>query len=318
MEVLQGRFPNKHLNDGVVCALGFFDGVHLGHQKLIKLATNIASEYNLKSMVYTFEQHPLSILNSGHAPKLIIDNKSKIEIFDKLGVDIVNFNYVTQEFLNTKPFDFLNDILVKEFNVKSIIAGYNYTFGCNGSGNVSMLKEFGKSNNVHVFIIDPCIIDGIYVSSTEIRKLIGCGNIVMANKLLGRYYSVSGDVIKGKRRGRNLGFPTANISLDKKLIYPKCGVYITDATIDGKKYIGITNIGYNPTFDNDYLSMETHFIGLDNQIYGEKINLRFYDRIRDEIRFTNTDDLVKQMNKDKEFAIEYMKNKSLHSFFNLL
>lgn len=305
MEVVYGALNPDFKDNETACALGFFDGVHIGHQNLVSILKQTANKHNLKSMIFTFERHPTSILNNMNGPKLITDNAAKEDIFRKLGVDILNFSKVDNEFLCTEPEDFLHDVLIKRFNVKAIITGFNFKFGFKGRGNSNLLQEFGSNAGVLTKIVDPVCIDGALVSSTAIRDFINKGKISMANKFLGRCFSISGSVIHGKRRGHKLGYPTANITTNNEIIIPKNGVYVTKVFVEGIQKIGITNVGYNPTFGSNPMSIETHIIDFQNDIYDKNITVEFHDIIRDEISFDSLNMLSKQINDDKSFAIAY-------------
>jgi len=307
MEVIYGDTGSKHLSEPCACALGFFDGVHVGHQKLVSVLKDVAMRKNLKSIVFTFDKHPLSLIDKKRAPKLIMDNESKIWVFEKLGIDVLYFCRVSQDLLHTKHDIFLDRILLKNLSVKAIIAGFNFKFGYMGRGNSNALLEFEKRTGTSVNIVEPVFIDGLLVSSTTIREFLNNGEISMANKFLGRTYFMHGTVIHGRNRGKILGFPTANILLSRNLSIPQNGVYITKVKIDNNKTerIGITNIGYNPTFGNDNVSIETHILNFDENIYGKEIRIDFYDRIRDERKYNNAEQLALQILKDKEAAIKY-------------
>ncbi|HBM81221.1 MAG: bifunctional riboflavin kinase/FAD synthetase [Clostridiales bacterium] len=306
MNIIMGDIDDRAFsNIHTACALGFFDGVHIGHQNLIRVLKDMAFRQNQKTVVFTFEKHPMTILNKGKAPELITSNSEKARIIGGLGIDILYFTKVDEGFLNMQPEDFINDILIKKFNVSTIVTGFNFRFGKNGRGDCGFLMKFCKERNIRFKVVEPVSIDGMIVSSTLIRELIKNGNIKTANKLLGRHYLMEGRVIHGKRRGHLLGFPTANIDIDKGMIAPKNGVYITKTEIDGTLKAGITNIGYNPTFGNKKISVETNIMGFDSDIYGKYIRLYFYDMIREEIKFNNISELKNQISHDKDIALKY-------------
>lgn len=309
MEVIYGDTGSKHLTEPCACALGFFDGVHVGHQNLISVLKDVAIRKSLKSMVFTFDRHPLSLLDSYRAPKLIMDNESKAIVFKNLGVDILYFCSVSKDFLNTEHSIFLESILLKNLNVKSIIAGFNFKFGYMGRGNSNALLEFEKRSGTSIDIVKPVFIDGLLVSSTSIREFLNNGEIRMANKFLGRPYFMRGTVVHGKSRGSKIGFPTANIDLSRNLTIPKNGVYITKVKVDNNviERVAITNIGHNPTFGNHTVSVETHIVNFDEDIYSKEIIIDFYDRIRDERKFDNIEQLAAQIQSDKTIAVKYFK-----------
>lgn len=310
MEVINGKINRRFLDGGIACALGFFDGIHIGHQNLLTKLKEVSAQYKLKTMVFTFEKHPMSIINNEFTPKLIMNNTAKAEVFNAMGIDILNYNKVDAQFISMEPEYFLKDILIDKFNVKAIVVGFNFKFGYKGRGDSSLLCSFAKDNDLKIDIVEPVCIDGIVVSSTNIREFLRSGNINMANKFLGRFYSMSGIVVHGRRRGHGLGFPTANINLTNDLIIPKNGVYVTRVTVDETYKIGITNVGYNPTFGNSSISIETHILDYHKDIYGENIMIEYLDRLRDEIKFNSLQELSQQINKDMLYASRY-KVKSL-------
>ena len=307
MEVIYSYTGSYLSNEPKACALGFFDGVHVGHLRLISTLKQISQSMKMKSMIFTFEKHPLSLLNKENIPKLITDNDSKSCMFNELGIDIVNYANVNMSFLNTEPQDFLKNILIKEYNVKALVVGFNFRFGSGGKGNSDMIIDFGIKNNINVSIVEPFTVDGMIVSSTIIRDLLLSGDIITANKMLGRRFSLQGKVMHGKKRGTDLGFPTANIYIGPHLIVPKNGVYITKVIIDNVERIGVTNIGYNPTFGNSTISVETHIVDFNCDIYDRQIKIEFVGRIRDEITFENFSELSAQIHSDKQMAIQLSK-----------
>lgn len=307
MEVLVGNNHGKQPVGSYACALGFFDGVHVGHQSLIKALKNVAAQNKLKSMVFTFEEHPMALLDSNNAPKLITDNTTKTAIFSNLNIDLLKYSQITRRFLNTKPEDFLKNILISQFNVKAIVAGFNFRFGFKGEGDSEYLLNFGRSVGIDVVIVDPFYLDGQLVSSTVIRNMLTDGNITKVNEYLARHYTMHGTIIHGKMRGRNMGFPTANIVIDDDMAVPKSGVYVTRVNIDGEgiSRASVTNIGCNPTFGNNGVTVETHIIDYNNEIYGKEVTIEFHQFIRDEIKFKDQYELSKQITNDKIHALKY-------------
>lgn len=305
MNVIYGKYQNISIEGSTAVALGFFDGVHKGHQALISKLKQMSSSDNLKSTVFTFDNHPMSLIDSGKSPRLIMDNETKLEMLEKLGVDIAYFEVLSNDFLNIEPEDFLYKILLQKFNVKAIAAGFNFRFGRKSRGDIQMLREFGRKTGVKIYIAKPYYIDDTLVSSTTIRNYIEKGNIKYANKLLGHEYTMRGKVVHGKERGRKIGFPTVNLYPDVRMVAPVNGVYVTKVLFDGIEKTGITNIGNNPTFDNGSLTIETNILDFDGDIYDKNIVLKFYDRIRDEKRFNSPDELSSQLSRDKSFAERY-------------
>lgn len=305
MEVIYGNYKNVAIDSETAVALGFFDGVHRGHKALISKLKQISVSDNLISTVYTFSHHPMSLIDSSKSPKLIMNNESKIEALDKLGVDMVYFEVISSDFLNTEPEDFLYKVLLEKFHVRAIAAGFNFRFGRGSRGDCHMLQEFGKKTGVKVYIEDPYYADGMLVSSTGIRSLIEEGNIKLANRLLGREYSMQGKVEHGKERGRKMGFPTVNLIPDPDMVFPKNGVYVTKVLFDGIEKAGITNIGCNPTFNNCSLTVETYILDFDGNLYDKNIELKFFDFIRDEKKYESMEGLSSQLSLDRAFALKF-------------
>lgn len=280
-------------------ALGSFDGVHLGHRKLIELLKEESKLYGTESMVYTFHKHPRKILMPGKNVYIITDNKKRAEIMENMGVDILyleDFNKVKD--LSAEAF--VKNILVERFCIKSVIVGYNYRFGVRGEGNAETLRQYGEKYGFKVNVVEAVEINGHTVSSSLIRYIIRSGNVDKVAAYLGRDFSVHGEVIYGKQNGEIMGIKTANINVKKDITLPKRGVYHTSAIVFGKLYKSISNIGFNPTFEGESLSFETHIIGFNGNIYGEEIEIFFHKRTRDESKFESMEELVKQIKKDIE------------------
>jgi riboflavin kinase / FMN adenylyltransferase len=282
-------------------ALGSFDGLHLGHMSLIDKTVELARKNNARSMVYTFKNHPLNTINKELAPKLILSNDYKIQLLEKSGIDYLTFVEFNKAFMKILPEDFIEN-LIKKYNAKGIVVGFNYRFGFKNLGDVEVLSSLSKVFNFELYIIDPIKIRGDIVSSSRIRELICEGDIMKANHYLSRPFMLEGKVIKGKRLGNKIGFPTANIDYDKSNVLPQGGVYYTVVEVNGLKYKGITNVGYNPTTNDNKLSIETYILNFDKDIYNQTIRLFFIKRIRDEKKFNSLDELIVQLKKDKQYA----------------
>ena len=291
-------------------ALGNFDGVHRAHGELIRKLVDYAGEKNMKSVVYTFDKHPSTLLGD-LAVKTITSNDEKGKILHNMGVDEVYFEPLTAKLLNTSPEVFIKDILMRRFDVGMAAAGFNYRFGKNGEGNTNDLCALGKKYGFDVLIADEVTLDGATVSSTEVRKALLSGEIERANNLLGRTYSLFGVVVKGKELGRTIGFPTLNIELAQKMLSPKNGVYVSRTEIEGVLHEGVTNIGTNPTVENAVPRAETHVFGFDRFVYGSRIKVFLLQRIRDEKRFSGVDELKAQIAEDVKHAKKIFKNTNL-------
>ncbi|MGB9678622.1 MAG: bifunctional riboflavin kinase/FAD synthetase [Thermoanaerobacteraceae bacterium] len=286
-------------------ALGNFDGIHLGHQKLIKKAVEMSKLRELKSAVFTFKQHTSQILRPEKKINLITTLRKKIEILSNYNIDYGIFFNFTKEFSRIMPDDYINDILIKKLNSKIIIAGEDYRFGYKGTGNINTLQKYADKGKFDLIVINKVKVDGIVVSSSYIRGLIKSGNVETASKYLGRYFNLEGIVIKGKQIGRQLGFPTVNIKIDNNIILPQYGVYVTRIKISNKYYLGVTNIGDNPTFNQDSVTIESFIIDFSSEIYNEFIEIEFISKIRNEIKFKDIESLKIQIQKDINYAKKY-------------
>ncbi len=285
-------------------ALGSFDGVHLGHQQIINSMIKKSKELHARSLVYTFNVHPKTVLDPNNVTPLITNNEKRIDILRNLDLD---FLYL-ENFANIStmtPEDFIKDILVGIFKVKHLFVGYNYHFGYKSLGNSDKLVELGHKYGFGVDVFAPILINENIVSSSLIRNLIIGGQVEEVKDFLGRDYSITGNIIYGKQIGKKIGVRTANISINRSFIIPRNGVYFTTSFINGKVYKSLTNIGMNPTFKGDSLNMETHLLDFNEDIYGSNIEIFFSKRIRDEKTFPSTEDLVNQINTDIKMRLNY-------------
>ncbi len=302
MEIIKDNFKTK-LKYPTYIALGSFDGLHLGHISLINKTVQLSKQNNAKSMICTFINHPLSVINKEISPKLIMENDTKIKLLENTGIDIVNLVTFDKVFMKIKPEEFIKN-MVNFYNAKGIVVGFNYRFGFKNLGDVEMLEKYSEELGYKLYICDAVSNNNEIVSSSSIRHLITEGNIIRANELLGRPYSITGEVIKGKELGRTIGFPTVNLDYNKQYVIPKGGVYYTMAEYGNNIYKAITNIGYNPTVHGGKLSVETYILNFNKQIYGEKVKIYFIKRMRDEVKFNTLEELRKQLIKDKEYAFK--------------
>lgn len=301
MIVLKDNFKTK-LNMETIIALGSFDGIHLGHMSLIKECIEQANINKCRSMIYTFENHPLSVINKDLAPKLLMSNEEKIKLFEKYGVDIVCLAHFDKEYMRISP-EKLIENFINNYNAKGIVVGFNNRFGYKNLGDNELLKKMGYELNFKVWIKDAVKDKDEIISSSKIRNIISEeGDIEKGNKMLTRNFILEGKVIKGKQLGRKLGFPTVNLDYNKNFVIPRGGVYYTAVEYDGKMYKGITNIGYNPTVNDEKLGVETHMFNFNEEIYGEHVRIYFIGRIRDEKKFSSLDALIEQLKRDKMYA----------------
>ncbi len=282
--------------------IGNFDGVHLGHQQLITKVKKRARLMDISSIAVTFDPHPLRVLLDKKSPPFITLTSQKLELIDALGVDYTLCMPFTRELAALEPEAFVLEYLVGMLKVKEMIIGYDYAFGKGRKGNFTLLKELGQKYGFSVDQFPPVMVDGAIVSSTRIRDLLRDGRVWDVRPLLGRFYRVEGKVIAGKKRGGALlGFPTANILLKDEL-FPRTGVYAVWVEIKDQIKPGVANIGYNPTFGNDYLSVEIHILDFSQDIYDQPVKVHFVQRLRSEIKFSGIDELKSQIEKDCELG----------------
>ena len=304
MEVLTDITNYQSSHDRVL-TVGTFDGVHLGHQKIIETILESAREKNLKSTIVTFDPHPKEIISPpGEDSKLelLTTLGEKLAALSKFDIDTVIVIPFTLEFSRTKPEAFVTDMLCKRFKAKEIIVGYDHNFGKDRSGNHETLISLGEKCGFSVKMVGPFNLMDDAVSSTRIRKLIsGEGDVETATKLLSRLYSITGIVVRGDGRGREINFPTANIEVsNNSKTIPKNGVYCVNVLRRNKSQRGMCNIGLRPTFDGSKRTIEAHIISDDlGDMYGEEISLEYISRLRDEFRFNSPEELIEQLQKDK-------------------
>ncbi|EEH98130.1 bifunctional riboflavin kinase/FAD synthetase [Clostridium tertium] len=282
-------------------ALGSFDGLHSGHLSLVKKTVQVAKEKNGKSMVFTYKNHPKTLVKPESAPKLIMDLETKLKYLEEENVDIVVLRSFTKEFMSVSAEDFIK-LLCVDYNVKGIIVGFNFRFGYKNLGDVKLLEDLQGKYGYKLYVMEPYTYNGDVISSTRIRKSILEGDVKEASKMLSKPYLIKGKVIHGKKLGRTIGFPTANLEFDSKIIIPDKGVYYTNVEYNNKTYKGITSVGYNPTVNGQQLTIETYILDFDDTIYGQELKVYFIERIREEIKFNSLDELVKQIKKDENFA----------------
>lgn len=286
-----------------VVTIGNFDGIHKGHEVLIKKAVQYGKKHNIKSIVFTFENHPANYFVTDSI-KNIITNEQRINRLNELGVDIVVSIPFDECMTKISAQEFVEKILVDELHVEKIIVGYDFTFARNKEGNTNVLRKLSKQYNYELEVIKPIKINGTRVSSTYIRNLLNEGNVYNIIPYLGHNYELQGTVVHAKKLGRTIGFPTANIEINKEIIMPKNGIYATKIHIEGKTYFGATNIGYNPTVNGSKLSIETNILEFSEDIYGKLIKIEFLERIRDEKKFLSLDELKNQLGKDTNYVFE--------------
>lgn len=287
---------------GSVVTIGNFDGVHKGHQKLIELACARAKAGDLVPVVVTFDPHPLRVLRSDRTPPFITLTEQKLELISQHGPQACLLLEFTMDMAKLSPEEFVQKHLLDGLNMREMIIGYDYHLGKGRAGNFETLTELGVKHGFTVDRLDPVSIDNAVVSSTRIRDLVQAGKVWAVRPLLGRFYQVAGEVVHGMKRGGDLlGFPTANIKLVDEL-FPKIGVYAIWVELDGEVHQGVANIGKNPTFGNDALSVEAHILDYSGDIYGSDIRVHFVQRIRDEKKFNGIDELKARITVDVDLG----------------
>lgn len=286
-----------------VVTIGNFDGLHKGHQVLIKKAVESAKKRNIESIVFTFENHPANYFAKTPI-KHVITNEEKIKRLKDFGVDYVISIPFDEYMTKISAFEFVKGILLDKLGAKKIIVGHDFTFAKNKEGDTKLLKKLSDEYGFEVEVIMPIKVNDIRVSSTYIRNLVAQGSVCSVKEYLGYNCEIKGNVIKCKQLGRTIGFPTANIEVDKDTLIPKNGIYATRVHIGEKVYYGATNIGYNPTVNGEKLSIETNILEFNDDIYGKDIKIEFLERIRDEKKFSSLDDLKGQLKKDTNYVFK--------------
>ncbi len=294
-----------------VVTIGTFDGVHIGHQKIIKRLIKTGEQFGLKSVILTFFPHPRMVLQKDSNIKLINTIEERHRILNDLGLDYLLIKEFTQEFSRLSAEDFVKQILVDKLHARKVIIGYDHRFGRNRNADINDLKKFGEAYGFEVEEISAQDIDDVSVSSTKIRTALQEGDIAKANAYLGYSFMLTGVVAKGKGLGRQLNYPTANIQIaeDYKLI-PKQGAYIVSSKINDNTFFGMMNIGTNPTVNGRQQTIEVHFFDFDADIYGETIQIDLLQRIRDEQKFESVEALKTQLSLDKQTALHFISNQN--------
>ncbi|KSU62558.1 bifunctional riboflavin kinase/FMN adenylyltransferase [[Bacillus] enclensis] len=310
MKIITVHHPHSFKKEDfppMVLALGYFDGIHKGHQRVIKTAVQSAGDQHLHSAVMTFDPHPSVVL--GHKHKhihFITPLEDKKEIISNLGVDYLFVVRFTSEFASLLPQEFVDQYIIN-LNVRQVVAGFDYSYGRMGKGTMETLPFHSRERFTSI-TVPKLTEEEDKISSTLIRNHLKEGNVSKVTTLLDRPYRMKGTVIHGDKRGRKIGFPTANIELTHPYLLPKNGVYAVRMKIHNQWYDGVCNIGFKPTFKNpdDYsLSIEVHLFEFNSSIYGEEVYIEWFERIRDEQKFSGIDELISQIQRDKDTAITY-------------
>jgi riboflavin kinase/FMN adenylyltransferase len=306
MKIIEGLDSVKKIHRGAVVTIGNFDGVHLGHQKIIRTVLEEAGALGAKTMAITFDPHPLRLFLHDRGPKLLTPREEKARLMNLYGVDSNLFINFTREFASMAPEDFVRNILVETLGVRAVVVGNGYAFGKGKTGTTDFLRRQGLKYGFRVRVVRHATAYKKPVSSSRLRLILARGGVKKAADLLGRPYSVEGKVVKGAGRGKKLlDCPTANLKTQYEVI-PKEGVYAVRVAVDdrsfGSIYDGVANIGTNPTFKGQHLSIETHLFGYPKSLLGKRLRIGFIDRIRDEITFKSPKQLKEQIDRDIEAA----------------
>ncbi|MDO5111099.1 MAG: bifunctional riboflavin kinase/FAD synthetase [Clostridia bacterium] len=294
-----------------VIALGTFDGVHAGHVALLRTTREVAAQRNETALIHTFANHPRGVF--AQAPRLLMRDGARLAALRAQGLEVVADAF-TADYAALSPRDFVA-MLRARFAMRAVVTGYNYTFGKNGAGDVATLAALGAEWGFDVITVPPCLYEGVPISSTRIRSCIEKGRMEEANAMLQRTYCMRGEVQSGRRIGRTLGFPTANIACDAQLVLPKVGVYATHASLAGATHPAITNVGSNPTLGGGDTRVETHLLDFDGDFYGRTMDVHFMAFMREETRFANTDALRAQLARDADSARSILQNLPIYKDF---
>ena len=299
-------------SEKTIVTIGTFDGIHIGHQKILKDLIKTAKKEGKKSVLLTFFPHPRMVLQKDNKILLLNTIEEKSGLLEKMGLDYLIIHPFSREFSRLTALDFVRDILVNKLNTSRLIIGYDHHFGKNREGNIHQLKEYSLLYDFKVEEIPAQDIDDVSVSSTKIRTALKEGNLKTANNYLGYHYMLNGTVVSGKKLGGTIGFPTANLEIKEpyKLV-PKTGVYIIKTHINTVLYTGIMNIGFNPTVLGKHQTIEAHLFDFNEDLYGKEIMIEFIYFLREEHKFKSIEELVVQLNIDKENAISYLSNNPL-------
>lgn len=288
-------------------SLGNFDGVHLGHQKLMKNNLEISKKYDLEPSVLLFKENTKLRLKDER--EYMTSLEDKIEILAEMGINTFCLIDFDEKFMNLSPREFIAEIINKKLNASYVICGKDYRFGRKASGNIETLRKLEDEYDYKTSVVEFEKEDEVNkISSNHLRDLIREGNIRKVNKLLGRNYKIKGRVVDGAKRGRTLNFPTANLKLSFNYVLPVDGVYFTKVNIDGASFYALSNVGTNPTFDESHRKVETYILDFNQNIYGKDISIEFVEFFRYDIKFDSKEALIEQMNSDKKKAYEYLEN----------
>lgn len=295
----------KRMDQPLAVALGYFDGLHLGHQAVIKEVVDYAKKHEIRSAVMTFSPNPNQFLNKSTSPHLLTPHQEKVRVLKELGVDELIILPFNEELAKMRATDFIQQYLI-EHPVAHVSTGFDFRFGYKGEGEVALLANY--SNHFSLNVTPKWELDEEKIGATEIKAYLAEGQLEKVTQMLGRPYRLRGIVVSGKQRGRQIGFPTANLKLSEDYVIPKSGVYAVKVEVRDRQYIGMCNIGHNPTFNfNHQICIETYILDFDADIYGESLILDFYAYLREEQRFSSIEQLMEQLDTDRQSVQRYFK-----------
>jgi len=317
MKIFHGT-ENANIQKPTVLTLGVFDGLHLGHQKIMQTVVERAAEVGAAPTAITFDPHPRAVLHPETAPPLLQTLDQRLANFEVLGVEQAIVVHFDREFANQPADDFLHEIIHDRLHAKEVYLGKGFAFGKNRGGNIELLREMSKELGFFADEVSEVQLRGHRISSSKIRDLLDTGHVNLARRMLGRPYGVEGVIVRGNRRGHTIGFPTANLHPHNRVI-PKFGVYATASLVDGVWRKSITNIGVRPTFGKDLEpSIESYIFDFDGDLYGDVLRVRFLHRIRDERKFSGIDELKDQIERDTHRALNYFDYQGVRNMLDVL
>ena len=317
MKIFHGT-DNAGITRGTVLTLGVFDGLHLGHQRIMQTVVESANETGAVPTVITFDPHPRAVLHPENAPPLLQTLDQRLANFEVLGIKQTIVIRFDKEFAGIDAETFLRDIVHERLQAREVFLGKGFFFGKNRGGNIALLREMSKKLGFFADEVAEVRLRGHRISSSKIRQLLAEGRVNLARRMLGRPYGVEGQIIHGLQRGRTIGFPTANLHPHNRVI-PKFGVYATATLIDGKWRRSITNVGVRPTFDDDQNpSIESYIFDFDGDLYGDVLRVRFLHRIRDERKFASIDELRAQIERDTRRALNYFSHEGVKNMLEIV
>ena len=314
MKVVHSLNEVERVRNSVV-TVGTYDGVHLGHQEILREVIRRAKARNGRSVCCTFDPHPKEVVGKMDRPVEILTTvDERVEVLEEFGFDVVFIIHFTYEFSRQTPKQFYEKYLVNGVGISEEVEGYDHMFGRDREGSIEELKRIGSIFGFTVTILPPFTVDGEVINSTKVRQVLREGDVQRASRYLGREYSLEGFVVRGEGRGITLGFPTANLkSVSEKKLVPKDGVYFVRAKLESESYFGMMNIGTRPTFETDHRrTLEVNLFDFDQSVYGKRIRIHFLQRIRDEVRFASAEQLIERMELDRQECLR-IKEQFIHN-----